>query len=198
MIGSLRGKVAEVSHEAVIVDVGGVGYEVLAPLGILADLSLKSGQDVFLYTYTHVREDALTLFGFLEKQEKAVFLSLLKVNGVGPKMAMNILSAERVERILEMIESGDVKALSKLPKVGKKTAEQLILTLKGKLVLSDDSSGQKKAGGAGGVRVQSELSSALVNLGFRFQDVEKVVSELPADIALEDGLKRGLAALTAL
>ena len=196
MIGSLRGTVQEVTSESALIEVGGVGYEISASLGTLAELSVKRGQGVFLSIYTHVREDAFQLFGFLDRQEKNFFISLLKVNGIGPKMAMNILSGERVERILQMIEQGDVKALSKFPKVGKKTAEQMVLTLKGKLVLEESTSTAMGLTSARGPR--KELTSALVNLGFRLTEVEKVVEDLPPDLDLQEGLRRGLAALTSM
>lgn len=192
MIGSVRGTVVEVTAESALIEVGGVGYEITASLGTLAELSTKRGQTVFLLTYTHVREDILQLFGFSERAEKNLFTSLLKVNGIGPKMAINILSGERVERILRMIDEGDVKALSKFPKVGKKTAEQMVLTLKGKLVMEESAAAPAKGG------TNRELTSALVNLGFRLNDVEKVVSELPKDLELQEGIRRGLAALTSM
>ena len=191
MIGSLRGIVQDVTHESAIIEVGGVGYEILASLGTLAELSIKRGQTIFLLIYTNVREDAFQLFGFSDRQEKNFFVSLLKVNGIGPKMALNILSGERVERILQMIEQGDVKALSKFPKVGKKTAEQMILTLKGKLVLDEVPALAPRA-------PKNELTSALVNLGFRLNEVEKVVEDLPIGLDLQEGLRRGLAALTSM
>jgi Holliday junction DNA helicase RuvA len=192
VIGSVRGTVVEVTAESALIEVGGVGYEITASLGTLAELSTKRGQTVFLLTYTHVREDILQLFGFSERAEKNLFTSLLKVNGIGPKMAINILSGERVERILRMIDEGDVKALSKFPKVGKKTAEQMVLTLKGKLVMEESAAAPAKGG------TNRELTSALVNLGFRLNDVEKVVSELPKDLELQEGIRRGLAALTSM
>lgn len=192
MIGSLRGKIQEVSSENVLIEVGGVGYECLASLGTLAELSVKRGQEIFVQTYTHVREDALQLFAFTDRAEKNLFLSLLKVNGIGPKMALNILSGDRVERILNMIEQGDAKALSKFPKVGKKTAEQMVLTLKGKLVLIESAAPAVAPGR------NRELTSALVNLGFRLNDVEKVVEDLPKDVDLQEGIRQGLAALTTM
>lgn len=198
MIGSLRGTLRDVSAEVCLIEVGGVGYECLASLNTLADLSAKlvSGKelkDIFLLTYTHVREDALQLFAFQDRAEKDFFLSLLKVNGIGPKMALNILSGDRLEKTLSAIDQGDVKALSKYPKVGKKTAEQMVLTLRGKLVLTTaTTTAQSKS------PEQKELLSALVNLGFRSQDVEKVIKEFPNDLDLQEGLRRGLSALTSL
>lgn len=196
MIGYLKGQVVELGLETAMVVCHGVGYEVQASTNTLSMLEGSQGKDVVLWIYTHVREDALSLFGFLSKDEKQMFLQLLKVNGIGPKMAMNILSGASFEQILEMVESEDVKALSKLPKVGKKTAEQMILALKGKLVIgvADPKTGKKTAVPT----PQKELASALVNLGFRPVDVEKVVSTIPKEMDLETGLKTALSALTNL
>jgi Holliday junction DNA helicase RuvA len=196
MIGYLKGQLVEVNLETALVVCHGVGYEVQASTHTLSMLEGSQSKDVVLWIYTHVREDALMLFGFLSKDEKQMFLQLLKVNGIGPKMAMNILSGASFDQLLEMIETEDVKALSKLPKVGKKTAEQMILALKGKLVVgpTDTKAGKKPAAPT----AQRELSSALVNLGFRPVDVDRVVSNIPKDMDLETGLKTALSALTNL
>lgn len=135
MIGYLKGKIIEVTSDSALIDVNGVGYEVLASSSNLAEMQNSLGT-IELWIHTHVREDALVLFGFSNKLEREMFHSLLKVNGIGPKLAINALSGATPDQIIEMIELEDVKALSKLPKVGKKTAEQMILTLKGKLVIS--------------------------------------------------------------
>jgi Holliday junction DNA helicase RuvA len=167
-----------------------VGYEILASSNTLSDLQSFISKEIIVWIHTHVREDAFQLFGFHAKEEKNLFLSLLKVNGVGPKMALSVLSGARVEQIHEMVESGNVKALSCLPKVGKKTAEQMILTLKGKLILIEKNDSKKKPSGT-----LPEITSALLNLGFKPQAVEQFVSTLPKDADLEDGVRRGLAAL---
>jgi Holliday junction DNA helicase RuvA len=206
MIARLIGIVAEVSSETVLMDVNGVGYEAHCSLSTLAEMQAlltekkNLGAKATLWIYTHVREDALTLFGFASRQEKEMFLALLKVNGVGPKMALNVLSGGTVEQVQAMIEHEDVKALAKLPKVGKKTAEQMVLTLKGKLVLTD-----KSANVPAGASLSSqlsfghrEISSALINLGFRAADVEKVVAQMPKEIELQEGIRQGLSALTSL
>lgn len=190
MIGFLRGILIEVTADVALIDVQGVGYEILASANTLSDLQSFCGQEIMVWIHTHVREDAFQLFGFHAKEEKNLFLSLLKVNGVGPKMALSILSGARVGQIHEMIESGNAKALSCLPKVGKKTAEQMILTLKGKLVLLEKNDPKKK-----GTGTLPEITSALLNLGFKPQAVEQFVSTLPNDADLEDGVRRGLAAL---
>lgn len=193
MIGFLRGKVVERSLEGLILEVNGVGYDVQCSLNTLDEVSSQS--EVKLWVQTYIREDALSLFGFASTLEKKMFLSLVKVNGVGPKMALKILSATSITYLLEMIEAGDVKALSGLPKVGKKTAEQLILSLKGKLILDEESPADMKKVPKS-AKARGDLISALVNLGFRLQDVEKVVADMPKDLELQQGIREGLQALT--
>lgn len=196
MIGYLRGRVRDVSEETLLLDVQGVGYEVFATTRLLDECQFKLGELTEVWISTHVREDAFHLFGFGSKSEKEFFLTLLKVNGVGPKLALNALSGGTPEEIAFLIESEDVKALTKLPKVGKKTAEQMILTLKGKLVL-DRSPKNGESVLSTGVAAR-EVSSALVNLGFRPVDVDKVVAKLAKDISFEEGVRQGLQALTSL
>lgn len=198
MIGYLKGTLMESSLEAALVLQGGVGYEVLGSSTLLADLSSRVGAEVEFWIYTHVREDALQLFAFETSAEKQLFLSLLKVNGVGPKSALNLLSGASANDIIGMIEAEDAKALSRLPKVGKKTAEQIILTLKGKLVVvaPETGSGIRKTTQLTLPKSAQDIRSALVNLGFKTADVEKVVSHLPEGVDFEHGLRQGLAALT--
>ena len=129
MIGLLDGTVYDVSTDHFILMVGGVGYDISASAQTLTDVHVLVGQPMKVWIHSHVREDAFQLFGFLTKPEKEFFLQLLKVNGVGPKMALSIMSGARVAQIQDWIEASDAKALSALPKVGKKTAEQIILTL---------------------------------------------------------------------
>lgn len=195
MIGYIKGCVIDLSPETVIVEVGGVrggvGYELQCSVNTLDACTL--GDEVALFVQTHMREDALTLFGFASRLEKNLFLSLVKVNGVGPKLALKALSAGPLSNLIGMIESGDVKGLSALPKVGKKTAEQIILTLRGKLepaTVAAAVTSERPRGSRG------EIVSALVNLGFRLQEVEKAVESMPPDIQLQDGIRRGLAALS--
>lgn len=189
MIAFLNGKTLSVDSDVAVVDVSGVGYEVFCSQNSLDQLT--PGQSARLHIFTHVREDAFILYGFISSQEKELFLSLLKVNGVGPKLGIKILSATTVDNFLRLIESGDVLGLSKIPKVGKKTAEQLILTLKGKLEFADEA--QKKNVKS---QVLREIFSALVNLGFRDNDVQKVIQEMPLDINFEEGLRKGLSTLS--
>ncbi len=189
MIGYLRGKIIEVQADSALIDVQGVGYEILASSNTLSDLTTLLGKDIIVWIHTHVREDALQLFGFHSKEEKNLFLSLLKVNGVGPKMALSILSGARVSEIEQMIENGNAKGLSSLPKVGKKTSEQIILTLKGKLVSASDKT-------PAATQVQTQIASALLNLGYKSQLVDQFVSSLPKEISVEDGVRKALQTLS--
>ncbi len=189
MIAYLNGKTIFSNMESATVDVNGVGYEVFCSQNSLDQLI--PGQSVKLFIHTHVREDAFVLYGFVTSQEKELFLSLNKVNGVGPKLAIKILSATTVDHFLRMIGAGDVAALSKIPKVGKKTAEQLVLALKGKLEFADDEDKNSPKS-----KVLREVTSALVNLGFREADVQKIVQEMPVDINFEEGLRKGLSTLS--
>lgn len=188
MIGYLQGRPLRFAADHMILLVQGVGYEVHCSTQSLQDLEGKSFVEVWVHT--HVREDAFTLFGFSSEEERALFQSLTKVNGIGPKSALNILSGASCLQITQWIEDSNVGALSKLPKIGKKTAEQIVLTLQGKLVRAE--------GGAGGARFMArpQIISALVNLGFRLGDVEKVVDQMPAETDLEGGLRQALSALT--
>lgn len=189
MIGYLRGKIIEVVSDAALIDVQGVGYEIHASSNTLGDFQSLLGKDIIVWVHTHVREDALQLFGFHSKDEKNLFLSLLKVNGVGPKMALSILSGGRPAQIQEMIEQGNAKALSGLPKVGKKTAEQIILTLKGKLVsIEENIRGRSES--------HTQITSALLNLGYKSQLVDQFVATLPPDVPLEEGVRKGLQTLS--
>ena len=188
MIGYLRGQVLNIDTDSAVILAGGVGYEVDCTPATLA--SLAPNQDLDLFIYTQVREDAIQLYGFRSSTEKQLFTSLIKVNGIGPRSALAILGAGGVDQIVDLINRGDAKGLSSLPKVGKKTAEQIVLTLKGKLVQVEEVLRPQ------GLTSRSAIVSALVHLGFRLNDVEKVVERMSPDIELEVGVREGLAALT--
>lgn len=195
MIGFLNGEVLQIEGDAVIVQTGGVGYEVSVTPAAAIDLQMLLGQTVSLWIYTHVREDALHLFGFLQRAEKDFFIQLLKVNGIGPKSALTILSGAPLAQIQHWIEEGDAKALSQLPKIGKKTAEQIVLSLKGKLVKIESSASVVKGRPlrAGNLK---QIASALVNLGFKPQIVESFIETLPDTSTIEDGVRAGLQKLS--
>ena len=194
MIGRLRGRVLEVESDHLVLDVSGVGYELHCSSSTLSDAEGALGE-LTLWVHTHVREDALQLYGFSSGLEKQLFLSLLKVNGVGPKMAMAVLSAASPSVIAGLIEAGDVRGLTQLPKVGKKTAEQIILSLRGKLADKMD----MVRGPAQVVRApRDEVVSALVHLGFRLPDVEAVVAKIPEEVGVEEAVRMGLRSLSHL
>ncbi|RME15658.1 MAG: Holliday junction branch migration protein RuvA [Bdellovibrio sp.] len=187
MIAFLQGTRVFQDKDSLILNVQGVGYELYCSQNTLNDLEGKSV--LKLWVHTHVREDQITLFGFSSQAEKQLFMSLIKVSGIGPRLAIKILSGARIDSILQMIEEGDVKGLTSLPKIGKKTAEQMILSLKGKLVglghpVSTSSS------------VKGDIRSALVNLGFHPQEVERVVAQLDPQIDFQEGVRKGLSELS--
>lgn len=190
MIGYIKGEILKTGDDHVIVNVHGVGYEVFCSEQTLRALHGEAKAEFWIHT--HVREDQLALFGFLSQNEKQLFLSFLKVNGIGPKVAIKILGAAPVEQILQMIENSDVRGLSQLPKVGKKTAEQIVLELKGKLVLAEEAKRQAA------FAARADIISALVNLGFKMSDVEKVVNEMDPSTDLQTGVRAGLQLLTAV
>ena len=195
MIGRLRGRIEELELDSCLIDVNGVMYELTCPASTLGDLQV--GAEVSLDVHTHVREDQLTLFGFSSRVEKTMFLTLLGVNGVGPKLAVKILSGAPLAEIARWIEAGDVKSLSGLPKVGKKTAEQLIVSLKGKL--GDWTSGAARLGSSRAVGASplplkgtEEIASALANLGFRGPELERVMQQLSPEVSFEEGVREAL------
>ena len=173
MIGSLRGRLVSRRPDNVIVEVNGVGYHVNVPLNILSNLP-EEGSNVFLHIYTHVREDALQLYGFATEDEKKIFTTLLGITGIGPKMALNILSGISRDDFLHAIETEDVALLCRIPGLGKKTAHRLILELRGKLP-----SAEKPRD-----RVFEDTLSALVNLGYK-----KSVAQESLEMAYKKGSK---------
>lgn len=191
MIGFLDGTVFDVSSDSFILNVNGVGYDISASAQTLNDVQVLLGQKMKVWIYSHVREDAFQLFGFLTRPEKDFFIQLLKVNGVGPKSALSVLSGARLAQIQDWIEASDAKALSSLPKVGKKTAEQIILTLQGKLVRVESKSKSPKL-----TETHRQISSALTNLGFKNLNVDQFVATLAQTITIEDGVREGLKKLS--
>ncbi len=171
MIARLSGTLSFKSAEYLIVDVNGVGYQVAVSLSALCQLP-DTGHAVTLQTYTHVREDSLQLFGFLDQLEKDMFLLLLGVSGVGPRLALNILSGRPADELREALERSDLARLTSIPGVGKKTAERLVVELRDKIrgVTGNRSAESPLSGG-----VDSEAVSALVNLGYKQLEAERAV-----------------------
>jgi Holliday junction DNA helicase RuvA len=194
VIGSLRGQLARKSPQELLVDVAGVGYRVHVPLSTFYAVGEPGGQ-VSLIIHTHVRDDALQLFGFLTGDEHALFERLIGVSGVGPKLAINILSGIEASELAAALRAGDVERLTRIPGVGKKTAERLVVELKEAMLRAAPAEAQAAADDGR----QADLLAALVHLGYPRAAVEPVVLRLvrerPGD-KLEDLLRRSLQVLS--
>jgi holliday junction DNA helicase RuvA len=177
MIGQLRGKLAEKRPNAVLVDVGGVGYVVAVSLSTYAGLG-DLHSEVTLLIYTHVREDALALYGFISSREKQLFEMLISASGVGPSLALKILSGMSVEELVPAIRGNDLGRLTKIPGVGRKTAERMVVELKDRLDAMGAEVMMKPAVRAGGgvTDVEADVLSALVNLGYEARVAEDAVA----------------------
>ncbi len=176
MIGQLRGKLIFKKPNVILLDVQGVGYEVSIPLTSFYELPDEGG-DISLKIYTHVREDALTLFGFHSQREKELFLKLISISGIGPKLAIVILSGASVEELAQAIAEGNLVRLTAIPGVGRKTAERLVLELKNQILsfLLPEQVETTRAGVKPDA-LQEDILSALVNLGYPRAAAEKAVS----------------------
>ena len=180
MIGYLNGNVISQNNGVIILETGGVGFEVICSASAFSVLSLEKKGGI--YTYMHVKEDAITLYGFISQEEKSMFLKLISVSGVGPKMGIMILSAMPLKDLAYIIASSDVKGLSAVKGLGKKTAERIILELRENISSLDLPEGTKSS------KKQSEPKSALdedgvialMSLGFNRQDSKKAVEEAKA------------------
>jgi Holliday junction DNA helicase RuvA len=174
MIGQLRGRLAEKRPNQVLVDVGGVGYVVQVPLSTYAALG-ELHTEVTLLIHTHVREDALSLYGFLSSREKHFFEMLLSASGVGPSLALKILSGMSVEELVPAIRGSDLARLTKIPGVGRKTAERIVVELKDKLeAVTVEVERPAPSSPAG---IEADVISALVNLGYEARAAEGAVAE---------------------
>jgi Holliday junction DNA helicase RuvA len=171
MIARLSGTLAHKSPEHLIIDVHGVGYQVGVSLNTFYQLP-EVGQSVQLQIHTHVRDDALQLYGFLDRAEKDLFLLLVAVSGIGPKLALNILSGRPAAELKDALQSGDLVRLTAIPGVGKKTAERLVLELRDKLRMLQGAPAAEPQPSSG---FDLEAVSALVNLGYRPADAERAV-----------------------
>jgi len=167
MISHLSGTLFEKSTQSIIIDVGGVGYEVFVPLSTFYALP-EHHEPVNLHIHTHVREDALVLFGFSTKLEKSLFLMLVSVSGIGPKLSVNILSGMGAEELLQAIASGDADRLRAIPGIGKKTAERIALELKDRAAKfsGDSEMPPMQTKEAQTQRQDEDTLSALINLGY--------------------------------
>ena len=179
MIGHLRGRVLRKAPQELIVDIAGVGYRLTIPVSTFYGLG-EEGSEVSVRVHTHVREDALALFGFLTETEESLFHHLTAVSGVGPKLAINILSGIEGYDLIAALREGDIARLTRIPGVGRKTAERLVVELKEKMpAIAPQAVGQTVAAPA---TPKEDLLSALGNLGYSRNEAEKGV-----DRALRDG-----------
>ena len=191
MIAHLRGKLIDKQPNFVIIEVGGdaggVGYAVTIPVSTYSQLG-QTGSEAALHIYTHVREDALALFGFATRGEKAIFEQLITVSGIGAKLAVTILSGLPVDDLSKAIRSADVTRLTKIPGVGKKTGERMILELREKLgpaIAGDEATAQPNADDA----TREEVISALLNLGCTRDAAQKAVGKALKEKSAEDILE---------
>ena len=188
MIGRIRGQVLEISESIVLVDVGGVAYEIeatsaalaaISSPGTAASLAKGRGSEITFHTHFVVREDAQLLYGFVSKLERDVFRDLIRINGVGPRLAMSLISSLTLEELASAARDNDASALQRVPGVGKKTAERLLVELKDRLGrLSFPAVAQKQSGSRLAV---TEAEDALVSLGYRPAEAQKAVAGVAGD-----------------
>lgn len=196
MIGRIRGTLIEKRAPEVLVDCAGVGYEVLVPMTTLYQLP-EVGAEVVLLTHHVVREDAQQLFGFIDAQSRALFRDLIRVNGVGPKLALTVLSGVDVGEFVALVLAEDSAALVKLPGVGKKTAERLVIEMRDKLKDYEPSAGAPVTHAAAvKVDAASEAEEALIALGYKPQEAARAIAAVEGEgLAVEDLIRQALKAM---
>ncbi len=195
MIAHLRGKLLAKHPNQAIVEVGGVGYDITISVPTFSDLP-DTGSEVALHIHTHVREDALALYGFLRSAEKELFEKLITVSGIGPKLAITILSGMQADEMASAIRGNDVARLTRIPGIGKKTAERMVLELRDKM----PAAGVTPTTAVTAMSpVEEDVLSALMNLGYQRQPAEKVVANVSKKVpgaAFEAMFREALAMLS--
>jgi Holliday junction DNA helicase RuvA len=189
MIGRLTGVIAEKTPPLVLIDVNGVGYEVDVPMSSFYNLP-NLGERVTLLTHFIVREDAQILFGFLTTEERATFRQLIRISGVGPRTALSILSGLSVAELSQAVSLQEAGRLVKIPGIGKKTAERLLLELKGKLGAELSATPASVASDA-----QADVLQALIALGYSEKEAALALKALPKDVGVSEGIKLALKSL---
>ncbi len=190
MIARLNGLLIEKSPPIIVLDCGGVGYEVEVPMSTFYNLP-EIGTKVNLLTYMVVREDAQLLYGFGTEQEKSTFKQLLKVNGIGAKSALSILSGVSIEDLMQAVSLQEVGMLTRIPGIGKKTAERLLLELKDKFGAAGLATSGNQAKSA-----THDVLNALIALGYNDREALLAVKQLPADVGVAEGIKHALKLLS--
>lgn len=186
MIARLNGRLLEKSPPLIVIDCNGVGYEVEVPMSTFYNLP-ELGQPVQMLTHMVVREDAQLLYGFGSEQEKNTFKQLLKVNGIGAKSALSILSGVSVNDLMLAVSQQEVSMLTRIPGIGKKTAERLLLELKDKFVVTGSTSAQPSAKAA-----TDDILNALVALGYHEREASAAVKMLEPGVTVSDGIRQAL------
>ncbi len=188
MIGKLSGVLAAKNPPQILIDVGGVGYEIDVPMSTFYALP-ATGEHVQLMTHFVVREDAQLLYGFATNDERAAFRQLIKVSGVGPKVALAVLSGLTVAELNQAVVLQDVKRLTRVPGIGNKTAERLLLELRGKVVAG----GGASAGGAAMISSpENDVINALLALGYNDKEAASACRDLPKDLPINDSIRQAL------
>ena len=190
MIGRLHGKLLEKNPPQILIDVSGLGYEVDVPMSTFCNLP-EVGGELTLHTHFVVREDAELLYGFATLAERAVFRALIKISGVGPKIALALLSGITVDQLKDAVDRGETGLLTKVPGIGKKTAERLVLELKGKLAGTGAATAAVPTSGA-----RADVAAALIALGYSEREAAAATKKLPEDCTVNDGLRLALKSLT--
>lgn len=190
MIGRLHDKLLEKNPPQILIDVSGVGYEVDVPMSTFCNLP-EVGGELTLHTHFVVREDAELLYGFATLAERAVFRALIKISGVGPKIALALLSGITVDQLKDAVDRGETGLLTKVPGIGKKTAERLVLELKGKLAGTGAATAAVPTSGA-----RADVAAALIALGYSEREAAAATKKLPEDCTVNDGLRLALKSLT--
>jgi len=188
VIAHLRGRILEKQPTRVVVDVGGVGYDVAVPLSTFYGLG-EAGAEVALRVHTHVREDALALYGFATVLELDLFNRLISISGIGPKLALAVLSGIEPPDLVSAIERGDLARLTAIPGVGKKTSERIVLELRDRLPRAHPPAAASGAAAADGLIVRDDLLSALMNLGYHRPLAEKGVDAALKTVGREAGFE---------
>ena len=190
MIGRLHGKLLEKNPPQILIDVSGVGYEVDVPMSTFCNLP-EVGGELTLHTHFVVREDAELLYGFATLAERAVFRALIKISGVGPKIALALLSGITVDQLKDAVDRGETGLLTKVPGIGNKTAERLVLELKDKLAGTGAATAAVPTSGA-----RADVAAALIALGYSEREAAAATNKLPEDCTVNDGLRLALKSLT--
>ncbi len=193
MIGWLRGRViGRMAEGELLLDVGGVGYRVSVPASVLASPGGAEGEDLALHVHTHVREDAIVLYGFADLEQRRSFEALLGAHGVGPALALAVLSTFTPRDLVRAVVDEDLDALCTVPGIGRKTAARLVLDLRSRLALPDDAVAGIPGGSGPGAEPRRDVRAALAELGYGPDEIRHALSSVPEEGAVEDLLRHAL------